>query len=265
MRYDCAIITGASAGLGEEFAKQLAPHTQQIVLVARRGDRLEILKSNLLTEHPELDVICCPVDLNDSEQRHAFLQPILNNEITPDLLINNAGMGDLGTFAKSEWDKVDSMLSLNMNVLTQLCHAVAPGMKERKNGHILNVSSMASIMPIPDFSAYAATKAYVTSFSEALRLELNEDNIHVTALCPGPVHTEFGNVATRNPKRKDIPMKESAYVRKEKVVAQGLAALQKNKPRIYPGFKIRVACHALRWTPLPALRWIMGKRPRRID
>ena len=117
--------------------------------------------------------------------------------LVPDLLVNNAGLGDYGEFAAADWERVEAMLRVNIRALTRLCHAVVPAMRELGGGSIINVSSLASIVPMPDFAVYAATKAYVTSFSEALRLEVETHGIRVLALCPGPVPTEFGDVARR--------------------------------------------------------------------
>lgn len=265
MRYSEAIITGASSGLGEEFAKQLAPNAKRLVLIARRGDRLEQLKQTLICEFPSLEVINEVVDLNDDAQIAPLAEKITSGKYQPDLLVNNAGLGDLGSFANSEWSRVETMLKLNMIVLTRMAYAVVGGMKQRKRGAILNVSSMASIMPIPDFAGYAATKAYVTSFSEALRLELKEDGIAVTALCPGPVKTEFGDVATRDPEMSEIPMKEQAFVTKERVVAEALDAIKANKARTFPGTFIKLASYGILSLPRPLLRALLAKRPRRID
>ena len=171
MKYGTVVITGASSGLGEEFAHQMAGDAQHLVLVARRGERLEQVREALLGEYKGLEVSIEVVDLNDGEQLDAFVER-LESGYEVDVLVNNAGMGDLGSFRKSEWSKVDAMMQLNMVVLTRLAHCVAKGMSARKRGEILNVSSMASMLPIPDFAVYAATKAYVTSFSEALKIEL---------------------------------------------------------------------------------------------
>ena len=167
--YDSVLITGASAGLGEEFARQLASRCRQMILVARREDRLRDLSSDLKQINPELDVLFFVVDLTITEKRVKFIQLLLDNGASPDLLINNAGMGNYGRFVESDWEKLDKMIQLNITALTHLTHALLPRMRERQSGSVINVSSLASILPIPDFSVYAASKAYVTSFSEALK------------------------------------------------------------------------------------------------
>jgi short-subunit dehydrogenase len=152
-------------------------------------------------------------------------------------------------------------LRLNIESLTRLTHALVPGMIVRGGGAIVNVSSLACLLPIPDFAVYAATKAYVSSFSEALRIELKEHGIPVLAVCPGPVRTEFGGVARRNPEKD--PAIGAFYVPKERVVADALAALDRNRARVYPGLKIAVAAAVIAALPLCAIRLVMGFRPRK--
>src|SRR5262249_30675022 len=138
--------------------------------------------------------------------------------ISVDLLVNNAGLGDRGTFAESRWDRVLTMLQVNIQALTYLIYRILPSMHKSGCGAILNVSSCAGLVPVPNLAVYAATKAYVTSFSEALRAELRNSNISVTSLCPGPVPTEFGEVATREGGQYDSPMPEFFTVPAQEVV-----------------------------------------------
>ncbi|WP_240610673.1 SDR family NAD(P)-dependent oxidoreductase [Rubritalea profundi] len=263
LHYRSAMITGASSGLGEEFARQLAPCCDQMILIARREERLLGLASDLKELNPHLDVLHFAVDLIDRDARANFIQLIEDHGASPDLLINNAGMGDFGEFSKADWPKLEQMLELNVNALTHLTHALLPAMCEGGEGDIINVSSLASIIPIPDFAVYAASKAYVTSFSEALRMELKDHNINVLALCPGPVHTEFGKTAMRDESKNKIPGSEFFYVPKSQVVSEALAGLSTNKARVYPGWKIGLVALALSAIPIVGLRIILGTRPRR--
>lgn len=262
-RYRSVLITGASSGLGAEFARQLVGSCDQMILVARREDRLLDLASDLKEMDPHLDVLHFPVDLVDREARTNFIQLLEDHGARPDLLINNAGMGDYGEFSEAEWSSLEQMLELNMNALTHLTHALLPAMRENEFGDIINVSSLASVLPIPDFAVYAATKAYVSSFSEAIRLELRDSNINVLALCPGPVHTEFGKVAMRGEEKNKIPGSEFFYTPKEQVVSEAIDGLFQQKARVYPGWKIGLAALAITAIPLFGLRMIMGTRPRR--
>lgn len=260
---DCALITGASAGLGEEFARQLAPRCRNMVLVARRGDRLAALSAELSSLH-DVKLRCFEADLSDTAQRKQLHAALAEKSLFPDLLINNAGLGDYGTFIDAQWEKLESMMRVNMEALTHLSHLFLPAMQERKHGAIVNISSLASILPIPDFSVYAATKAFVSSFSEALRIELREHGISVLAVCPGPVHTEFGKVAARGEGEAFDGMREWFYVDKERVVAESIRAMDNDQARVYPGWQIAIAAAGISLLPLAILRLIMATRPRRI-
>ncbi len=259
----CALITGASAGLGEEFALQLAPISRHLILVARRGDALEALAERIRRDHPQTEVTVIARDLSTPEERDHLASTLENEGLSPDLLVNNAGLGDYGEFASSDWEKIRTMLQVNIEALTHLTRLLLPAMIRRKSGAVIHVSSMASLLPIPDFAVYAATKAYVTSFSEALRIELREHGIPVLAVCPGPVHTEFGSVARRAGQTRDMPGHGLFYIAKERVVADALDALRKNRARIYPGKRTTLAAMLISALPVGLLRIAMGFRPRK--
>jgi short-subunit dehydrogenase len=261
--YSCALITGASAGLGEEFAFQLAPRVGKLVLVARREERLADIADRIRRHFPQAAVAVFVADLTDASHREQLIATLGQRGFLPDLLVNNAGMGDYGEFTKADWSKLESMLRLNIEALTHLTHALVPFMARRGFGAIMNVSSLASLLPIPDFAVYAATKAYVTSFSEALRIEFGDYGINVLAVCPGPVHTEFGSVARQGGGDSDMPGREMFYVDKERVVAQSIVALERGKPRVYPGWQIAAAAFVISALPIAAIRFAMGFRPRR--
>jgi short-subunit dehydrogenase len=249
-----ALITGASAGIGREFARQLAGRASSIVLMARRQDRLETLQDELGKHHPDLNVRIRKMDLSDDEQVEALCQWIEHERIEIDLLINNAGLGDLGAFATSEPERVRQMLLVNITALTLLTRRLLPAMIARKRGTILNVSSSAGFLPIAGFAVYAATKAYVTSFSEAIRAELRGSGVSVTTLCPGPVHTEFTEVAKRS---SDDPEKlgpEFTHVSVENVVRAALNAVERERPHVIPGFAMKLGMALVRLTPMPILR-----------
>ena len=183
--------------------------------------------------------------------------------ISTDLLINNAGLGDYGEFASADWGKLQDMLQVNIEALTHLTHLLVPGMIRGGGGGIINLSSLASTLPIPDFAVYAATKAYVSSFSEALRIELKEHRIEVLSVCPGPVKTEFGQVSRRSPDAPGMPANKAFYVPTRQVVAESLAALDRKAARVYPGWKIAAAACVISALPMVVLRFAMGFRPRR--
>jgi len=251
----CVLITGASAGIGREFARQLAGRAGSLVLVARRRERLEELRDELTMRDPNLNVHIQQTDLSDENAVKELCDWLEREKIAIDLLINNAGLGDRGPFATSEPRRVKEMIGVNVMALTVLTRALLPEMIARKRGAILNVSSSASFLPIPDFAVYAATKAYVTSFSEAIRAELHGTGVTVASLCPGPVHTEFSQVAQRasGPREKSGP--ESTYVSVEDVVRAGLAALERDRALVVPGFVMKLAMFVVRLTPMPLLRF----------
>jgi short-subunit dehydrogenase len=261
--YSCALVTGASSGLGEEFALQLAPRVGHLVLVARREALLLDLAERILADAPGVEISVFAVDLSKPRERERLAAELAGRGLAPDLLVNNAGMGDYGDFAAADWAKLESMIRLNVEALTHLAHLLVPGMIRAGRGAVMNVSSLASLLPIPDFAVYAATKAYVTSFSEALRIELREHGIPVLAVCPGPVHTGFGEVARRDETLPGIPGRDWFYVPKERVVADSLAALGCGRARVYPGLKTAAAALVISALPLILLRLVMGSRPRK--
>ena len=261
--YSCALITGASAGLGEEFALQLAPRVAKLVLVARRESLLRQVAQRVRAVNPAVEVLVYAADLTDHGEREDLVENLILQRFVPDLLVNNAGLGDYGEFVTADWAKVRAMLGLNIEALTHLTHALLPAMIRCGHGAVLNVSSLASLLPLPDLAVYAATKAYVTSFSEALRIELKEHGIPVLAVCPGPVHTEFGEVARRHDGGREIPGHRCFNVPKEQVVAEALAALDQKRARVYPGLKTAAAALLIAALPIVAIRLVMGWRPRK--
>ena len=249
-----ALITGASAGIGREFARQLAGRARSLILVARREQELSELRDELSQQHPNLTVQVRKADLADLAQLKELMAWLDDEKIDVDLLINNAGLGDLGPFAVSDPIRNEQIMLVNMVALTSLTRHLLPPMIARKRGGVLNVSSSAGFLPIPGFAVYAATKAYVTSFSEALRAELRGTDVSLCALCPGPVHTEFQEVARRADGRLgDGP--EFVHVSVEQVVRDALAALEADRPLVIPGLPMKIGMFLMRLTPMPILRW----------
>ena len=256
-----ALITGASAGIGREFVRQLAMRARSLVLVARREQRLNELRDELRNRNPQLNVHVRVVDLCEKSQIDELVRWLEENKIDTDFLINNAGVGDTGPFATSPPQRNHEMLQVNIVALTTLTRALLPQMISRKRGGILNVSSSAGFLPIPEFNVYAATKAYVTSFSESLHAEVRGAGVTVTALCPGPVHTEFGDVAKR-PGGQPEHGPEFVYVSVEKTVRDALAAVQSDRPLVIPGLAMKLGMFVVRITPMSILRlaWRLGMK-----
>ncbi len=249
-----ALITGASAGIGLEFARQLAARADSIVLVARRVDRLERIRDELTANNPTLTVHVHAADLANHEQVSQLGDWLQRKGMATDLLVNNAGLGDRGAFATSDPGRVHHMLAVNVVALTLLTRHLLPGMVRARRGAILNVSSCASFMPMPGFGVYAATKAYVTSFSEALRSELRGSGVVVTALCPGPVHTEFDQVARRSTDSHARVPPKFTYESVEDVVRDAVSGVESSRPIVIPGAAMKLAMLAVRLTPMPILR-----------
>ncbi|HEV3243375.1 MAG TPA: SDR family oxidoreductase [Chthoniobacterales bacterium] len=248
-----ALVTGASAGIGREFARQLADRARSLVLVARREQRLNELRDELRNRNGELNVHVRVVDLCDKSQIDSLIAWLDRNKIDIDFLINSAGLGDYGAFATSDPERDDRIIQVNIVALTLLIRGLLPQMVERKCGAILNVSSSAGFLPIPGMAVYAASKAYVNTFSEALRAELLGTGVTVTALCPGPVHTEFGDVAKR-PGSQPERGPEFVYVSVEKTARDALAAVEADRPLIIPGLAMKLGMFLVRITPMSILR-----------
>ncbi len=259
------LITGASSGLGEEFARQLAPHVGVLILVARRNDRLERLRDDLVAIHHNLRVLVYAADLGNEDARLGLAGWLSENAPSVDFLINNAGLGDHGEFDSSEWSKVKAMLNVNIGALTHLTHLLVPSMLQGGRAAILNVSSVASFFPIPNMAVYSATKAYVTSFSEAIAMELRPKGITVTALCPGPVPTEFFAVAERvegaAPHYESMPL---VVVSPAEVVRAGLEAVIHERARVIPGPLLAVAVFAALLVPFFVVREILRRLAPRL-
>lgn len=186
-----ALITGASDGIGLELARVHAQNGHRLILVARRLDRLQALRLELQQSKP-VPVHCIGLDLSIPDAAAELYQQVQTLGWPVDFLINNAGVGLYGSFASSDWSKTAAMIDLNIRSLTQLAHLFLPGMIAQGGGRIMNVASTAAFQPGPGMSVYFATKAYVLHFSEALHHENYRKGVRVTALCPGPTRSGFG-------------------------------------------------------------------------
>jgi uncharacterized protein len=244
------LITGASAGIGYEFARQLAPVVGTMLLVARRNERLEALKSELGAMNPKLQLFTRALDLRNQDELERYCDWLVQSDLALDFLINNAGLGDHGAFRDSGWERVDGMLQVNIRALTYLTFRVLPLLKKTGRGAVLNVSSIASFLPLPNNAVYAATKAYVTSFSEGIRAELRSSNVSVTTLCPGPVPTEFLSLATRAGDRETHTAPDYFLVPAPEVVRQALEAMAKDRARVVPGAIVNFAMSIIAFVPM---------------
>jgi short-subunit dehydrogenase len=257
-----ALITGASAGIGREFARQLAGRARSMILIARREEQLLELNHELQQQHENLRVHIRKADLSNLAQLKELMESLDREQIEIDLLVNNAGLGDAGLFATSDPTRNEQMLLVNVVALTSLTRHLLPHMIAKRHGAILNVSSSAGFLPIPGDGVYAATKAYVTSFSEALRAELRGTGVSVCALCPGPVETEFQEVARRQGVQPRLGPK-FVVVPVEEVVRDALAALESDRPLVIPGFAMKFVMFLSRLMPMPLLRLVFRLVPAR--
>ena len=243
------LITGASAGLGAEFARQCSKRGEALALAARRRDRMEALKGSLNGE-----VHVFEADLSKEGAAASLMAEVEAEGLVVETLINNAGFGLAGKFADQPLDRLAEMLDLNCRTLTELCRLVLPGMRERGKGAILNVASTAAFQPGPNMAVYYASKAYVLSFTEALHHELKGAGIKVSALCPGPTESEFSDVANSH-----SPTLERMKMPAEPVVRAGLKGLDANKAVVIPGFRNKVGAQASRFLTRAAMRRIIGR------
>jgi short-subunit dehydrogenase len=260
MKNMVALITGASSGLGAVFARQLAARGYNLVLVARREERLAALAAELRQRHSiaaEVMVadLSRPDDVERVANRIAGLEAL-------DILVNNAGFGTTGFFADVDPAKTMDMIQVHVTTSVRLCRAALPGMLARRQGALINVASVAAFTPVPGNATYAATKGYLVTFSKALHAEVAETGVKVQALCPGFTYTEFHDRPELGSfKRSQIPA--FMWMSAEDVVAASLKALERNQTICIPGFKYRlmtaVACSPLASLIQPIWR-IMRKR-----
>lgn len=247
-----ALITGASAGLGVEFARQLSARGKRLILVARRKDRLDALASELENAR------AVEADLSLPGAADRLMAEIAASGEHVDLLVNNAGFGLAGRFAKLDAKRQRQMIDLNCGALVELAHAVLPSMIDRKSGEILNVASTAAFQPGPGMAVYFATKAFVLSFSEALHEEVKKDGVIVSALCPGPTATEFGEVAGWKPAGPSAKIFVDMAADSASVVRAGLDGLEKGRAIVIPGVMNKATAQAHRFFPRSWVRKAAG-------
>ncbi|MCH9766857.1 MAG: SDR family oxidoreductase [Actinomycetia bacterium] len=249
------VITGASSGIGLEIARGLARRGYRLTLVARRRDRLDDLAGELRSAHP-VAVDVAPLDLSDNAARSEFLDWLGGRSIAG--LVNSAGFGTNGPFQSLPSERERDQVIVNVLALTELTHAALPSMIADGSGAVLNVGSIAGFQPLPGAAVYSATKAYVQTFSEALHESLRGTGVSCTALCPGPVPTEWWEVAGEQPPGR------AAQVSAEDVAAAGITAMLHGKRVVVPGLVPKLAGFGGRFAPrallLPALRIAAARR-----
>ncbi len=239
-----ALVTGASSGIGEALAVQLAEQGTHLVIVARRAARLDELKSRLETQHGiRVEVIA--QDLSVAGSAEALYKTVKEKNLVVDILVNNAGFGKRGKFYKETLQCYQQMLQLNITTMTELTYLFGQEMIQQGDGYILQVSSIVGYMPVPNFSVYAATKSYVLNLGRALHHEFAAKNVHVTTLCPGATETEFLN-------RADVKVNKvlnSVMMSSESAARCGLEGLFRHAAIVVPGTANRLMLTGLSCVP----------------
>lgn len=249
-----ALITGASSGLGIEFAELLAAQKVNLVLAARRKEPMEKLADDLRRRHG-VDVLVEPIDLAAPGAAARLKDSLNERAIQIDILVNNAGYGLQGEFLKTPIERTTDMIQLNIMALTELSYVFGQDMAARGSGEILLIASLLAFQPVPTYAAYAATKSYVLSFGEALHDELRTQGVVVTSLCPG--HTETGFDAAAGAQAS--PMLRRLTMKPRPVAEAGLRALSKGKASVIAGFMNNIVAFSNRLTPRSMQRASMRK------
>jgi len=247
-----SLITGASAGIGEAFARVLATRGDRLILTARREDRLRTLADELKQKHGT-ECVAIPLDLAASGGAAQLFAETEKRGLAVDLLINNAGFGKYGEFMDHPAEVQAEMIQLNVTVLVELSRLYLTGMRERRRGGLINVASVAGFPPTPYFSVYGATKAFVISFSQGLAVEMRPYGIHVCVLCPGSTATEFQAVASGASELVTQPAGGLAQTA-EAVAQAGLAGYEAGKLIVVPGLFNKLEVLAVGIIPRPIIR-----------
>jgi len=254
MAKETVLITGASSGLGMELAKLFAADGSDLVLVARREERLIELADELKSEHG-IEVHVLPKDLSKKTAPKEIFNHLNKEKIEIDVVVNNAGFGNKGHIADLDTDLQLDMIQVNLVALTHLTRLFITGIIERGYGGILNVGSLAGFQPGPNLAVYYATKAYVLSFTEALAEEISNPNIKISCLAPGPVKTEFGEKSDL----EDSLLFKMSLMEMAPVVKAGYEGFRKGQTIIIPGLKQQIVPFLNRFTPRLLVRKIAKK------
>jgi short-subunit dehydrogenase len=243
------LITGASAGIGHELALEFGARAETLVLAARRLDRLEKLRAELLGRHPGLKVVALAADLSDEHGIETLLGRVAEQAGPVDVLVNNAGLGDSALFDRSDWARTRQILRTNIFAVTQLASAVVPGMVKRGCGGVLNIGSGAGLTVMPNAAAYVGSKHFVAGFSEALRADLEGTGVTVTQLCPGPVDSEFDQVAGSVGGLAGAPP-QFFRISAAQCAREALAGFERGDALVFPGRAYRFAMRVLPLIPM---------------
>lgn len=253
-----AIVTGASSGIGEAIARELARRGHGVALVARRAEKLEALAAELAGGGVRAEVVVA--DLSDRTVRAALPDRVAELGLTPDILVNNAGLSTLGAVARSDPEAEMNMIEVDVVAVADLCSRFLPGMVERGRGAVLNVASTGAFQPLPGQAGYGAGKAFVLSYTRSLAGELRKTGVTATVLCPGPVETGFGEAAGFTEEESSAALPSFLWVAADVVARTGVDALDKGRVVAIPGGANRAAAMFAHLAPKRALVSLIASR-----
>lgn len=255
------LVTGASSGIGAELARQLAQRGYNVTLSARRKERLDELAGELRAAHG-VRVEVEPCDLGDRAERKALIERMKAGELEVVGVCNNAGLGFLGPFHELPLEREAGVVAVNVEAVHELTGAFLPRMVQQGTGAVLNVASTAAFQPLPGFATYAASKAFVVSFSEAVHSELSGTGVSVTALCPGFTRTEFGSVAGAPETEDKLP--DFTLMDADDVARHGIDAMVAGRRSSVPGLLNKLTSTSGRHVPrtllLPIVKRVQRAR-----
>ena len=251
-----AVVTGASSGIGAAIAKELASRGHSLTLVARREERLRSLATELAADHGVgADVISC--DLGDEAERDRLATELRNRDRLVEVLVNNAGFGHQADFARSPHERMVEMVRINVEAVVDLTSRFITGMVDRGRGSVINIASLGAFQPLPGSAVYGASKAFVLSFSEAIRTELRGSGVSITAVCPGPVRTEFMDAAGMPGVEDRTP--GMVWASAEDVARQAVDGALRDKRVVVPGVLSRATALAGQHSPRAIALPLIGR------
>lgn len=253
---ETVLITGASSGMGYEYAKIFSEKGYRCILVARREEKLKKIANDLQISNPKSQIQYIVLDLSLSDAASVLYEKLKQRNINVDILINNAGFGEYGSFIESDRERQLNMIALNCLSVISLTHTFLNGMLSRGHGKILNVASVAAFQPGPFMAVYFATKSFVLSFSEALSYELSGSGVTVTVLCPGATSTEFNKTEDPN---KSIPGFKNSLASAESVASFGYNSLMKGSSVAVYGIKNQLSVFLIRFLPRKVVLFFVAK------
>lgn len=254
-----AVVTGASSGIGTELARALAERGHGVTLVARREDRLRAIAEELAKEH-EVRTEVIAADLTDETSRTNIRREVEQRGLTADILVNNAGLSTTGPVHHSTPELEMAMIRTDVEAVVHLCSLFLPGMVERGRGAVLNVASTAAFQPLPGQAGYGGSKAFVLSYSQATRAELKGSGVSMTVLCPGPVETEFADVAGFTDEQTSNALPKFMWLSAHAVAETAVDGMEKGRGVVIPGAGNRIGAFVAHLTPRRLLLPILARQ-----